>query len=257
MKSKKQLARAPYINLPLWDFYLHSLFKEYGGAFLFRVAAPHPIKTLKGIKMYSQSNGRNSSIASMVSTKTIKPQWKGGKGSVVGIGFCVKPMEPSCISGRANHDCAYFENHLHLSQDPKHEPCQDCLVREIGMMALTSKSDFYIMTSAKDILYDLFLPSLNSNTYGRALLCLCQYSFEPFKIALFISGINALLFPFEKGDCTDYRTWRQADKGIKDTQTKLWDIDHERIKALLQSSRQQMTHAVKYTKPGNIFHFDA
>jgi hypothetical protein len=131
------------------------------------------------------------------------------------------------------------------------------LVREAGFAALASRSDFYIMTSAKDILYDLFLPSLHSLTYTKALLGLCQYSFEPFKIALFISGIEARLFPFEEGDCIDYRTWRQADKGVKDTQTQLRDRDLETIKALWQNSTDTLGPELKFTKTGNIFHFDA
>jgi hypothetical protein len=137
------------------------------------------------------------------------------------------------------------------------EPCQNCLVREVGLAALSSKSDFYIMTSAKDILSDLFLPALNLHTYTKALLGLCQYSFEPFKIALFISGIDALLFPFETGDCEDYRTWRQADKGIKDTQTQLRDRDLEMIRTLLLNSTQRLNPGLKYKNTGNIFQFDA
>jgi hypothetical protein len=131
------------------------------------------------------------------------------------------------------------------------------LIREIGLGALSSKSDFYIMTSAKDIQSDLFLPALNLNTYSTALLGLCQYSFEPFKIALFISGIDAFLFPFEKGDCEDYRTWRQADKGIKDTQTQLKDQELETIKALLENSKHKLDPGHKYTKSGNVFQIDA
>ena len=256
MKPRKQPNRSPYFNLSLWNFCLRSVFKEYGKTFLLKIAAPHPIKTLKGLRKYGQFSGENSSTVSMFSAKATETKWTGGKGSVVGIGFCAKPIEPSCVSGRANHDCAYFENHLHLSQDPKPEPCRSCLVREIGMAALSSKSDFYIMTSAIDILYDLFLPALRSNSYSRALLGLCHYSFEPFKIALCISGIEALLFPFEKGDCGDYRTWRQADKGIKLTQTHLSDHDKETIKSLLQNSKHKVNSALEYTKTGNIFRFD-
>jgi hypothetical protein len=113
------------------------------------------------------------------------------------------------------------------------------------------------MTSAKDILYDFFLPALNSDKYTTALLGLCHYSFEPFKIALSISGIDAYLFPFEKGDCEDYRTWRKADKGIKDTQTQLRGSDRERIKDILHKETHKSDAGLKFTKKGNIFRFDA
>lgn len=246
-----------FFNLSLWRFFLRSVFKEYGNAFLLKVVVPHPMKTLKGVRKYSRSSARDPSTGSALFPKEIEQHWKGGKRSVVGIGFCAKPLEPSCISGRANHDCAYFEHHLHLSEEPMPESCQNCLVREIGLEALSSKSDFYIMTSARDILSDLFLPALNSHTYTRALLGLCQYSFEPFKIALFISGIDALLFPFETGDCEDYGTWRKADKGIKDTQTHLRSRDRETIKSFLRNSTHQLIPDLKYTKSGNIFQFNA
>jgi hypothetical protein len=133
----------------------------------------------------------------MISPKESESSWTGGRSSVVGIGFCAKPLDPSCISDRANHNCAYFEHHIQISKDPIPTPCQNCLIREIGLGALSSKSDFYIMTSAKDILSDLFLPALDSNTYTTALLSLCHYSFEPFKIASFISGIDVFLFPYK------------------------------------------------------------
>ncbi len=255
--SIKWRGRSPFFNLSLWLFCLRSVFKEYGNAFLLKAVVPHPLKTLKGVQKYGQLCNRNVSTGSDIISEETESLWTGRKGSVVGIGFCAKPLAPSCLSGRANHNCAYLEHHLHLREDPLPEPCRDCLVREIGLAALSSKSDFYIMTSAKDILYDLFLPALNSNVYTTALLGLCQYSFEPFKIALFISGIDGLLFPFEKGDCEDYHTWRQADKGIKDTQTQLRDRDLETIKILLQNSTHQLDPGSKYTKTGNIFQFDA
>ncbi len=249
--------RSPIFNLSLWSFCLRSVFKEYGKTFLLKVVVPHPMKTLKGVRNYAQFSARNPSTGSTLIPKESEPLWAGGKGSVVGIGFCAKPLEPSCISGRANHNCAYFENHLHLSKDPVPKPCQNCLVREVGSMALSSKSNFYIMTSAKDILSDLFLPALNLHTFTKALLGLCQYSFEPFKIALFISGIDALLFPFETGACDNYRTWRQADKGIKDTQTQLRDRDLETIRTKLLNSTHRLNPGLKYKNVGNIFQFDA
>jgi hypothetical protein len=224
--------------------------------FLLKVVILHPLKTLKGVWKYSQHSAGNSSSGRKIFPIDSELLWKGGKGSIVGIGFCAKPLEPLCPSERANHNCAYFEHHLHLSKDPAPSPCQNCLVREIGLEALSSKSDFYIMTSAKDILSDLFMPALHSNTYETALLGLCHYSFEPFKIALSITGISAFLFPFEKGACEDYRTWRKADKGIKDTQTQLKDRDLETIKALLENSTTVCDAEFRFKKFGNIFQFD-
>jgi hypothetical protein len=72
---------------------------------------------------------------------------------------------------------------------------------------------------------------------------------------VFVSGIDAFLFPFEKGDCKDYKTWRQADKGNKDKQTQLRDNDLEMITTLLHSETHKFRPELKYTKTGNIYQF--
>lgn len=257
MYPSRRQGHASFFNLSLLSFCLRSAFKEYGSTFLLKVIVLHPLRTLKGVQKYSRSSALSPLTESEPFPNGLELKWTGGNGSIVGIGFCVKPLEPCCISGRANHDCYYLEHHLNLSQDLTPDPCKKCLVRDIGTAALSSKSDFYIMTSAKDILEDLFLPTINSKKYTTALLGLCQYSFEPFKMALSISGIEAFLFPFETGDCEDYRAWRKADKGIKDTQTQLRKLDLEKIDALLQTSEQNASLDLKYTKSGNIFQFDA
>jgi hypothetical protein len=248
--------RSPYFNRSLWSFCLHSVFTEYGKTFLLKVVVSHPLKTLKGVKKYGQSGAGMSSRGCTISHLEPESGWTGGKGSIVGVGFCAKPLDPPCLSQRANHDCAYFERRLHLDKCYLPVPCKECMIREVGLGALSSKSDFYIMTSAKDILSDLFLPALNSSTYQSALFGLCHYSFEPFKIALFISEIEALLCPFEKGDCDDYRTWRKADLGIKDTQTQLRNDDLEAIKTKLQNEANMSDTVSKFKKIGNIFRFD-
>jgi hypothetical protein len=99
--------------------------------------------------------------------------------------------------------------------------CERCAVRAIGLKALGSGSAVYIMTSARDILVDVLLPSLKTGRFRRAALTMCRYSFEPIRLALAICRIESRLIPFHEGDCRDYRSWRLADTGAKAEQTFL------------------------------------
>lgn len=171
----------------------------------------------------------------------------------MGLGYCLKPLDPLCISGRANHDCYYFENNLQNEEDNTPDCCQQCTIRYIGSRALASGSSLYIMTSARDILFDVFLPAMNSNFTQTAVFGLCHYSLEPFKMALHITDINATLFTFESGDCRDYSTWRKADKGIKLDQTKLKNCDMDKIIHILNRSDKEERCELKYLKKQNVF----
>jgi hypothetical protein len=89
------------------------------------------------------------------------------------------------------------------------------------MQALRAGSAFYVMTSARDILDDVYLPALDDRRFPTGLFVLCRYSFQPFAAGLLASGIHARLLPLESGDCRDYRTWLLADRGIKDERTTI------------------------------------
>lgn len=71
-------------------------------------------------------------------------------------------------------------------------------------MALDAGSSLNIMTSARDILFDVFLPAIKGSTAQPALFGFFRYSLEPFKIALYVADIYARLFTFESGSCQDY-----------------------------------------------------
>ena len=230
----------PLLNPKLWSFSLRSLFKEYGTEFILKIALPHPILFVKGIKNY-------------IGSQDIPLKWKGGSRSIIGMGFCLKPLQPECLSGRFNHECHYLQANLHQKATPPPHCCRDCKIREIGLLALKSNSPFYIMTSARDILHDLLLPASKKNTFSQAILGLCRYSVEPFKIALAVCSIDADFFPFEKGDCQDYKTWRRADKGIKEEQTCFFDKDLKTITAILSNCPVKSDQKSKFRKIGNTF----
>lgn len=235
----------------LFFFSLRSLITEYGLGFLGKVVFAHPLKFGKGLWKYLKTARlltQNSSEWIGFDTRREKPI------SLMGLGFCLKPLDPPCISKQPNHNCYFFENSLQKNPEIMPDCCSNCLIRELGLTALATGSSLYIMTSAQDVLLDLFVPALRNNFHTRVLLTLCAYSLRPFRLALDICGIEAAIFSFQKGDCTDYATWRKADKGIKDEQTcfNMDSIMH--IKNLMQTSEGKTTHVGTFIKKGNIFY---
>jgi hypothetical protein len=224
------------VNVSLLAFCLRSLYREYGAAFLARVVFAHPVAAVRGMVRY----WRGWSLA--------PDPWPGGDGSLVGIGFCMKPLSPACPSGRPNHRCRFFDD----------EPggmapvCRDCLVRITGKQALASGSAFYVMTSARDILHDVLLPALLRGQIRHAVLVMCRYSFEPMRLALAICGIKALLFPFLHGDCRDYATWRRADVGDKLEQTLIDESSLAELMGTL-SAAALPPPAMRFERVGNIY----
>ena len=248
MKFFEWLDEKQFLRMKIWDFSFRSLLREYGWNFLYQVMCKHPIRTSRGLKKY-----RKMDTCAAGATAENQQIWHGGEQSIVGVGFCLKPLTPECISGRSNHDCYFFENNLHLQEKPIPLCCRSCSIKRIGILASANGSNFYIMTSARDILYDMFLPALQSGRFTHGLYTLCRYSFEPFKIALCISGIQGNLYPFEKGDCRDYPTWLRADVGIKDEQTAITDHDFLSIEEQLSQTAEKKAITAGYHKKGNIF----
>lgn len=231
------------------NFCLQSLFREYGWQFIRRVAVPHPVRTAKAL-LYC---GRRDFSGDMITTSDEKPEISlRGKRSIVGVGFCLKPMNPPCLSGRANHDCHYLECLLHSPIAETPECCRQCAIKEIGIMALQAHAAFYIMTSAKDVLSDVFTPAVNEGRFSSGLFVLCRYSRRPFAVGLLASGIRGWLFPLERGDCTDYKTWLLADRGVKDKQTSISEQNRRIIEKLLGNVAREPDSSKKFKRQGNI-----
>ena len=87
----------------LWIFGLRSLVTEYGLAFVTRILLRHPLRSLRGLRRYLRGEG----------AAELGEAHGGEAPGLVGVGFCLKPLDPPCASGRANHDCLYFERRLH------------------------------------------------------------------------------------------------------------------------------------------------
>jgi hypothetical protein len=69
------------------------------------------------------------------------------------------------------------------------------------MRALRAGSAFYVMTSARDILGDVYVPALERRRFATGLFVLCRYSFGPFAVGVLASGMSARLLPLGSGDC--------------------------------------------------------
>ncbi len=235
----------------MWKFCLNSLFREYAWQFVRRVALPHPLKTTKAVI----GSGALDFSGDMTA---VSPEGSGrgleGARSIVGIGFCLKPINPPCPSGRPNHDCHYLENLLHSGVSDIPVPCRQCAIREIGIMTLRTGAAFYIMTSAKEILLDVFAPALDEGRFSSGLFVLCRYSLRPFAVGLLASGMRGWLFPFESGDCQDYRTWLRADRGIKEEQTAIDEPNQRKIRGLLRDAAKEPLPATQFERRGNVLY---
>ena len=212
------------------SFCFHSILRPYGWRFLWRVALPHPVKTaraLAGLRRLEDTGERMDVPAVGVPACSFD-----GTPSLVGVGFCLKPF--ACPSGRFNHDCRCLE----VPKPERSIPacCRICEIRSLGEAALKAGAAFYIMTSARDILYDVFVPALRDRRFTSALFLLCRYSFQPFALGMMVAGIRGSLHPFATGDCRDYRTWHRADGGIKGEQTAMSAPVRQMFRALLRPS---------------------
>jgi hypothetical protein len=235
----------------MWGFVFHSLFREYGWQFLLRLVLPHPLRTAGAVLRAAalDVSGHVTAIPGGDSSRC--PH---GAPSILGVGFCMKPIDPPCLSGRANHDCRYLERLHPCAASGLPECCGTCDVRRIGVMALDTGAAFYIMTSARDILLDVFVPALNEGTFPTGLFVLCRYSLRPFAAGLMASGMHARLFPFEKGDCRDYATWLQADRGIKEERTEISGPNRSTIRELCAQAVTGRFFDVRFEKRGNVLY---
>jgi hypothetical protein len=237
----------------LTSFCLRSAVREYGLGFILRVVARHPVLTLGRLgRRFLESGGQGWTFREDRDPGAFVSE-KAGPEMLVGLGFCLKPVHPPCPSGRASHDCSYFE-HSGTRRHPVEDypPCRDCLIRKIGEPALGRGCGLYIMTSARDILSDVLIPVLEHRLYTSALLALCRYSFDPFGIALTAVGLEARLIAFTSGDCRNYRDWRRADLGMKEDRTRL---DPVTLSSLLSvwSALPENARSGAFARRGNIY----
>jgi len=234
--------------LSLLAFCGRSLFREYGWQFFRRIAFLHPLKTARAVRAAAALDVAGG----IVEVPGPAPAF-GGARSLVGVGFCLKPLDPPCPSGRFNHDCAFLENLRAGETTDVPAPCRICAIREFGLLSLRAGTAFYVMTSARDILLDVFAPALEHGTFAAGAFALCRYSLRPFAVGLLAAGVRGWMWSFASGDCRDYRTWLRADNGDKPDRTEIAAADRQTFREFLRAAAQTAPPA-RFEKRGNVLH---
>ena len=235
--------------LSLWSFCRHSLFREYGWHFFWRFGLPHPVRTIRAVRTAAALDVSGTQV--VLPAQAAAPSFSGPR-AIIGVGFCLKPLEPPCPSGRFNHDCAFLEGLAGSGSRETPAPCRQCVIRELGLLALRTGAACYIMTSARDILFDLYLPALANRTFATGLFVLCRYSLRPFAVGLLAAGIHGRMWPFETGDCRDYPTWLRADRGDKAERTGISTAHLQTIREFLLAAPPAQARAAGFAKRGQI-----
>jgi hypothetical protein len=239
----------------MWRFCLNSLLRSYGRGFLRHIGGPHPARAAAGLQAGASLDLSGDPPYIMPTGRSREEPLPLGPETVIGLGYCLKPLEPPCPSGRPNHDCRLLEQGIDPSRLPEDSPCRDCLIGAIGFRALHRGCAVYVMTSAADILDDVFRPALEEGRYMAGLFALCPYSIRPFSVPLAAIGLQAWLFPYDRGDCADYPTWLQADRGIKREQTGLRPGDLRTILDLLRAdgTAAPTEHTIGTGREGHVY----
>ena len=245
------------LGFDVWEFSVRSLGRRYGKLFLGSVVLRHPWRTLAGLRAHAARvrRSRHSGVARVnAPSETFSSELADGEW-LVGIGFCQKPLNPLCPSGRFNHRCWL------AGQPPEIEPhpaCRQCQVREVLHHALPAGATVHIMTSAADLAQDLLLPGLRRAGPRSVVLSLCPYSVAPMTLALAICGLRGLVLSYDRGDCRDFASWVRADEGDKPERTFLLPDTHRRLLGLLDEVADLRTERSRpqpgrFREQGNLY----
>jgi hypothetical protein len=254
-------------HIQVWEFGIHSLAREYAWLFFRKAVLAHPLKAVRGLRRYQRfilnrpdrAGDAPSSLAVPDEDVFRRGAESAGSRPLVGLGFCLKPVDPatpstSCPSGRANHECLYLE------KGKMRPACADCVIRDIGSRCLAGGCPVYIMTSAKDIARDLLIPQVNRGAFPSAVLLLCPYSVQAIIPPLFICDMDVLLLTYAAGSCADYGQWLGADRGIKPERTRFAGEPEEELFALLERLEAKewkegaRRKGRRFVRGGNIFY---
>ena len=254
------LDRKSFLGFQVWDFSCRSFFLEYGRLFLARVLLRHPARFVRGLCAYRRVVRSRPDLAGRYDQSLAIPDdacvaaalLQAGPPPLVGVGFCLKPNDPSdaaltCPSGHANHECQF------LQAGATAGACSRCLIHAIAQRCLRARCRVYVMTSARDIAADFLLPQADRGSFPSAILLLCPYSVQAILPALLICNIDSLLIAYGKGYCRDFREWLRADRGIKDEQTSLEPHLARELFAALERRAAAVSPASAFERRGNIF----
>ena len=254
----RRMDASRFLGFDVWEFSARSVRRPYGRLFLTAVVLRHPWRMLAGVLAYRRRvlPARLADVTAVqVDSPADFPAALTDTGWVVGMGFCEKPTDPLCPSGRFNHRCWLLEQPV-VPALPV--PCGKCRIREVAHHALAAGAALYIMTSAEDIARDLLLTSLRKAQMGQTVLSVCPYSVPPLSLAMAICRLRGWVLPYERGDCRDFSAWMLADGGIKEEQTSPSISAHQRLLALLSEvaalrAAAGRTNAQRFLPSGSMY----
>lgn len=265
----RRLDSSGFGHIQVWEFGVRSLPREYAWLFFLKAGLAHPVKAVRGFQRYRRFIRNRSGLAGdppsflAVPDEDVFRQGAEFAGSrpLVGLGFCLKPVDPdnpstSCPSGRANHECLYLE------KGETKPVCADCTIRDVGSRCLVGGCPVYIMTSAKDIARDFLIPQVSRGAFPSAVLLLCSYSVQAIVLPLFICDVDALLLAYAAGSCADYGQWLEADRGVKPERTEFAGESEEKLLAFLERlgtkewKEGARRKGRRFVRGGNIFYPD-
>ncbi len=265
----RRLDAAGFCSVRVWEFGFRSLPREYAWIFFRKAVLAHPVKAARGLRRYRRFIRSRADTAvdspSFLAVPDEQVFWRGIQAKearpLVGLGFCLKPYDPSdppasCPSGRANHECLYLE------KGEMRPVCAGCAIYLFGSRCLAGGCPVYIMTSAMDIARDFMFPQISRGAFPSAILLLCPYSVRAIVLPLFICGVDALLPAYATGSCADYEQWLKADRGIKEERTTIHGESEERLFDLLgKLEAREWKEGGKrkdrrFVRGGNIFYPD-
>ena len=221
-------ARA-FAGFRIWQFSLLNAWRAFSWYYLFRLLLMHPLKTVRGLARYrglirSTKDGSLKGTAAVQDVMNIMQRRVGRL--LIAPGFCMKPYDytrgkSTCPVGHFNHSCLLLNNANELLFQKEKWPgaCSICGVAPLAQLAAQNNADLYIMTSAKDIARDVYLPAIQQTEYQAGLFFLCSYSNDAFTFGLSMSDIKGAIIEFCSGDCQNHHDWTQADVGCKNDQT--------------------------------------
>jgi len=270
MNLLNRLDSSHFLGFRFWEFSFKSLLRDYGPLFTRKILLKHPLKSLHGLASYRRIRQKLSERETIDFLNGSKKAFlnnliEKNQRILVAAGYCQKPIKNNespkgCPSGQFNHNCLYL-SHLDLKNSKEDYPdpvCKTCDIGVLGKKTLNAGGYMHIMTSAKDIIYDIFLPSLIQKRFKNAIFLLCPYSAEAIILPLMICDIKSILVKYREGQCNDFEDFTLADKGSKRERTFVDKSALDEINHMLDyiSSFNERKSSPQYTRfemKGNVF----
>lgn len=272
IKFANWLDRHAFLGYQLWEFSLRNTTRSYPWFFLCKVLLPNSIKAFKGVLYYRklvQLSGDKPLVGTVdfVEIQNILEEQDGNKSRfLIAPGFCMKPFDEIkqksiCPAGQFTHRCLVLENREMLAVDQNGwiKPCNECDIGSLAQICSKLHACFYIMTSAIDIAYDIYLPAITGQRLNSGIFLLCAYSSEAFTFGLSTCHIKGNLINFCKGACENHEDFTNADVGIKQKQTFVDESDFNKLKKMLieiaDKKYKDDNREFSYDSQDHVYHY--